>query len=91
MAIQHNNTTVSTTPISIVSIPVGHRYTAVQVSNTSGAQIFLGDEGITATGATIGNRLPDNQSVQIWLGGGDTLYAVCGSSPAGYISVIYSD
>jgi hypothetical protein len=91
MAILHNNTTVSTTPISIVSIPVGHRYTAVQVSNTSGAVIFLGDENITATGATIGNRLPDNQSVQVWLGGGDTLYAVCGSSPAGYISVIYSD
>ena len=88
--LKHNNSQVTTTATAIVSLPVGTRYTAVQVYNNTGAAIFVGDASITASGATVGNSIANNASVQIWLGGGDTLYAVCATSPSGYVSVLYS-
>lgn len=90
MALAHVNITVTTTIKQLVAIPVGSRYTAVQVYNNTGAAIYVGDTSITTTGATVGNAIANGASVQIWLGGGDTLYAICASSPAGYVSAIYS-
>jgi hypothetical protein len=91
MALRHINSLVHTTATSLVSIPVGSRYTAVQIYNNTGSTIFVGDATITSGGASIGNAIINGASVQIWLGGGDNLYAICATSPAGYVSVIYSD
>ena len=91
MALVHTNSQVTTTPIKIVQMPSGiSGLIACQIYNGTGAAIFLGDSSVTATGATIGNSLANNASVQVWLGAGDSLYAVCATSPAGYISVLYA-
>jgi hypothetical protein len=90
MALVHTTTTVSTTPIQLVKIPNGVGYTAVQVFNNTGATIYVGDSSITATGATVGNGITNGSSLQIWLSANDALYVTCASSPAGYVSVLYS-
>jgi hypothetical protein len=90
MALIHINTQVNTTARILVKIPVGVQQTAVQIYNNTGATIYLGDSSITATGATIGNALTNAASVQIWLCAGDELYAICATSPSGYVSAIFS-
>jgi len=90
MALVHTTTTVSTTPIQLVKMPNGVGYTAVQVFNNTGSTIYVGDSSITATGATVGNGITNGSSLQIWLSANDVLYAVCATSPAGYVSVLYS-
>jgi hypothetical protein len=90
MAVKHINTTVSTAVTQLVAIAGGSRYTAVQIYNNTGAVIYVGDTSISSTGATVGNAIANGASVQIWLGGGDVLYVVCASVPAGYVSAIYS-
>lgn len=90
MALIHINTQVTTTARLLVKMPVGVQQTAVQIYNNTGSTIYLGDTSITATGATIGNALTNGSSVQIWLNGNDELYAICATSPAGYVSAIYS-
>ena len=90
MALQHVNSLVGTTPRMIVKIPTGVQQTAIQIFNNTGATIYVGDTSVGTTGATVGNAIATAASVQIWLQAGDELYAVCATSPAGYLSVIYS-
>jgi len=90
MALQHINTQVTTAVGLVVKVPSGVQQTAVQIFNNTGATIYLGDKSITATGATVGNALATATSVQIWLSANDELYAVCATSPSGYVSAIYS-
>jgi hypothetical protein len=90
MPLQHVNNQVGTTARCIVKVPTGVQQCAVQVYNNTGAAIFLGDATVTSSGATIGNSLANNASVQIWLEGNDELYAICATAPSGYISAIYS-
>ena len=92
MALNHNNITVGTTPTPIVTLPNGVGYVAVQVNNRDSAAIFLGDNAVTNTvGINGGQNLAANGSVQIWLRGNDTLYAVSAAGTAtGAVSVIYS-
>jgi hypothetical protein len=90
MALKHINTQVGTTSNCLVKVSPGIQQTAVQIYNNTGATIYLGDKSITATGATIGNALATGASVQIWLCANDELYAICATSPSGYVSAIYS-
>ena len=91
MALVHTNSLVSTTPGKIVQMPPGiSGLVACQIYNNTGASIFLGDATVTSSGATIGNSLANNASVQVWLGANDALYAVCATSPAGYLSILYA-
>lgn len=90
MPLQHVNTLVTTAPKLLVKIPTTVRDVAIQIYNNTGAAIYIGDASVTATGATIGNAIANGASVQVWLHSLDELYVVCASSPAGYVSVIYS-
>jgi flagellar hook assembly protein FlgD len=90
MPLQHVNTTVSTAVKLLVKIPSTVKAVATQIYNNTGATIYIGDASITSSGATIGNAIANGASVQIWLNSLDELYVICGSSPAGYVSVIYS-
>jgi len=90
MALRHINTQVGTTVNLLLKVPTGVKQTAVQIFNNTGATIYLGDSSLTATGATVGNALATAGSLQIWLNAGDELYAVCATSPSGYVSAIYS-
>jgi len=92
MALIHSNITVGTTPTLLVTIPNGVGYVAVQVNNRDSAAIFLGDNAVTNTvGVNGGQNLAAAGSVQIWMHGNDSLYAVSAAgTSAGAVSVIYS-
>ena len=91
MALVHSNSQVTTTAGKIVQMPSGiGGLIACQIYNGTGAAIFLGDATVTATGANIGNSLANGASVQVWLGASDALYAICATSPSGYLSILYA-
>jgi hypothetical protein len=91
MALVHTNSLVTTTPRPIIQIPAGIKGNiAAQIYNNTGATIYLGDTSVGTTGATIGNAIANGASLQLWLGASDIVYAVCATSPAGYISVLYA-
>lgn len=93
MATVQLNNTVTTTPTRIVQLPAGCPYTAVQISNGHSSAIYLGaNSAVAATGATHGQTLAANTTVQIWLRGNDSLWAVTsvGTTGTGDVSVIYS-
>ena len=92
MALNHSNITVGTTPTLLVTIPNGVGYVAVQVNNRDSAAIFLGDNAVTNTvGVNGGQNLAAAGSVQIWMHGNDSLYAVSAAgTSAGAVSVVYS-
>jgi hypothetical protein len=91
MALIHINAATATTATPLVEIPTGLDYVAVQIYNGHSAAIFVGDADVTTTGVNRGNSISNGTSVQIWLSGGDTLWAVsAAASAAGAISVVYS-
>jgi hypothetical protein len=91
MALQHDNVQVNTTPTPIVQLAAGNPSTAVQVCNNHTAVLYLGDSSVAVSGATRGNQVAANASVQIWLKAGDILWGVTAAqTAAGAISVIYS-
>jgi uncharacterized membrane protein YjjB (DUF3815 family) len=91
MAFNHTNVTVGTTPTILFTVPSGLAYTAVQICNNHTAPLYLGDISVAVSGATRGNQLASNASVQIWLNAGDTIYGVTAAATAtGAISIIYS-
>lgn len=90
MSLKHSTSLVTTTPGLLVKLPTGVPLTAVQVFNGTGATIYLGDSTIASTGVNQGNTLATGTSVQIWMRSGDELYAICATSPAGYVSMLYS-
>ena len=92
MALNHANITVGTAPTPLLTVPNGVGYIAVQVNNRDSAAIFLGDNAVTNTvGINGGQNLAASASVQLWLRGNDTLYAVSAAGTAtGAVSVIYS-
>lgn len=83
MALQHFNTQVQTTPTLIADLPVSMgRNIAVQIWNNHSAQIFIGDETVTTSGATIGRPMAATSSFQLWLNGGDQIYAISAAQTA---------
>lgn len=91
MALVHTNSLVTTTARPIIQIPAGIKENiAVQIYNNTGSTIYIGDASITSSGATIGNAIANAASLQLWLGASDIVYAICATSPAGYISVLYA-
>ena len=90
MPLQHVNTLVTTTPKLLVKIPTTVKDVAIQIFNNTGATIYVGDASVSTTGATVGNAITTGTSLQVWLHSLDEIFVVCASSPAGYISVIYS-
>jgi hypothetical protein len=91
MALIHLNATVGTTPTALITLPTGQPSTAVQICNNHTAVLYLGDSTVAVSGATRGNQLAANASVQIWLRPGDTIYGVVAAATAtGAISIIYS-
>ena len=91
MTLIHNSVTVGTTATLIAEIPVGNPNTAVQVSNTDSAAIFLGDDSLDNTGVNKGVRLASNGNLQVWLNSGDKLYAVSAAGTSAFaVAVTFS-
>jgi hypothetical protein len=92
MALNHTNITVTTAPTLLVTIPNGSGYVAVQVCNRDSAPVYIGDSIVTGlSGANGGQTIAPSATVQVWMHGNDSLYAVStAGTAAGAVSVIYS-
>lgn len=83
MALQHFNTQVQTTATLIAALPVSMgRNIAVQIYNNHSSAIYVGDETVTTSGATIGRPMSATSSFQLWLNGGDKIYAISAAQTA---------
>jgi hypothetical protein len=83
MALQHINSQVQTTATLIAELPVSMgRNIAVQIYNNHSSAIYIGDESITTSGATIGRPMSATSSFQLWLNGGDKIYAISAAQTA---------
>lgn len=92
MALKHINSQVQTTATLIAELPVSMgRNVAVQIYNNHGSAIYIGDDTITTSGATIGRPMTATSSFQLWLNGGDKIYAISAAqTAAGACIVTYS-
>ena len=91
MALVHTNNTVGTTPTQIIQVPNGIGYAAVQIQNLDTASIWIGDTTITTSGATRGHLIAASGTFQLWLHGGDKVYAISAAgSAAGSCVITYS-
>jgi hypothetical protein len=92
MAFQHINTSTFTTAQPLLQILTGiPRQTPITVYNGHSAAIFIGDETITTSGATIGRTLAANNSQTFYVNGGDVIWAIsAAASAAGAIVITYS-
>jgi hypothetical protein len=83
MALQHINSQVQTTPTLIAQIPASvGRNIAVQIYNNHSSAIYIGNESIATSGATIGRPMSATSSFQLWLNGGDKIYAISAAQTA---------
>ena len=83
MALKHINTQVQTTATLIADLPVSMgRNIAVQIYNNHSSPIYIGDSTITTSGATIGRPMSATSSFQLWLNGGDQIYAISAAQTA---------
>jgi hypothetical protein len=92
MALKHINTQVQTTPTLIAALPpsAGQRV-PVQIYNNHSGTIYIGDSTISTSGATIGRPMSATSSFQVWLNGGDEIYAISATqTAAGACIVTYS-
>lgn len=92
MSLKHINSQVQTTATLIADLPVSMgRNIAVQIYNNHSSAIYIGDSTITTSGATIGRPMPATSSFQLWLNGGDKIYAISAAqTAAGACIVTYS-
>jgi hypothetical protein len=83
MALQHVNSQVQTTATLIADLPVSMgRNIAVQIYNNHSSPIYIGDETVTTSGATIGRPMSATSAFQLWLCGGDKIYAISAAQTA---------
>ena len=91
MALNHINVTVGTTPTQLVTLPNGVGYVACQIFNNDSAAIFIGDAQVDKANPGIGLRIAAAASLQIWLHGNETIYAISAAGTAnGAVAVVYS-
>jgi hypothetical protein len=92
MALVHINATVGTAVTKVLTIPVGlANPIAVQFQNLDSAAVFIGDATVTTSGATRGHSIAAAGTFQLWLSGGDTVWAISAAGTAtGALVVTYS-
>jgi hypothetical protein len=92
MAFKHINSGTQTTPTILLTIDRNARaLTPITVYNGHSAAIFVGDETITTSGATIGRTLTASNSQTFYVNGGDVVYAItAAASAAGAVVITYS-
>jgi hypothetical protein len=93
MALVHNSYTLAAATVTaIATVPLNNPRTSVIVTNADSASVFLGDSSVS-TGASVdrGIKVATNTNQEVWLNGGDTLYAIsaAGTSEFG-VAVLYS-
>jgi hypothetical protein len=92
MAFKHINSQTQTVPSVLFTMDRNARpLTPVTIYNGHGAEIFIGDETITTSGATIGTTLNNAARLSLNLNANDIVYAVSSSASAtGSIVITYT-
>ena len=93
MALIHNSFTLAAaTPTVIATIPLNNPRTSVVVTNVDSASVYLGDSSVsTGADANRGIKVATNTNQEIWLNGGDSLYAISLAGTSAYgVAVLYS-
>jgi len=92
MAFISTNNTVETTATVIAQLPVTMgQGRAVSFQNTDAQSIFVGNSDVTTSGAKKGHIVLAGQTYQLWLSGGDIVYAISAAGTAvGSVIVQYS-
>ena len=92
MAFKHVNSQTLTTVSALVTIDRNARpLTPVNIHNGHSAAIFIGDETITTSGATIGRTLAANANQIFYANPNDVIYAIsAAASAAGAVVITYS-
>jgi hypothetical protein len=93
MALVHNSYTLAANTATVIAtIPLYNPRTSVVVTNVDSASVYLGDSTVS-TGANVdrGIKVATNTNQEIWLNGGDTLYAISLAGTSAYgVAVLYS-
>lgn len=92
MAFNHINASTQTVVSILHQIDKNARpNTPVSIYNGNAASIFIGDNTITTTGATIGRTIGTGVSQVFYASAGDTIYGISTlASTAGSIVITYS-
>lgn len=92
MATQHINASTQTTASILFTINKNAKpLTPVTIYNGHSAAIFIGDNSITTSGATIGRTIPNASSQTFYCSANDVIYGIsAAASAAGAIVITYS-
>jgi hypothetical protein len=92
MAFKHINSQTLTTASMLLSIdPNARPLTPVTIYNGHSASIFVGDQSITVSGATIGRTIPAASSQTFYVMPNDVVWAIsAAASAAGSVVITYS-
>jgi hypothetical protein len=92
MAFKHINSQTLTTPSILFSVDRNARpLTPVTVYNGHSAAIFVGDETIAVSGATIGRTIPAASSQTFYVNANDVVYGISAAASAtGSVVITYT-
>jgi len=91
MAIVHLNKQVTSSPTLLTTLLPSTKYTAVSLQNNDSASIFVGDATVSVSGANKGHVVAAGATYQVWIYGGDSLYAISSAgTAANAVSILYS-
>lgn len=92
MAFKHINASTQTVASILHQVdPNARPQTPITVYNGHSAAIFVGDQTIATSGATIGRTIPAATSQTFYVSSNDTIYAIsAAASAAGAIVLTYS-
>jgi len=89
MALIQTNNTVGTSAQVIFTVPVGNRQNVpVYIDNLDTAPIWVGDAGITTSGATQGFKIATGASRQLWCNAEDQIYAISAAGTGAGLVVV---
>ena len=89
MALIQTNNTVGTTAQVVFTVPAGNRQNVpVYIDNLDTAAIWIGDAGITSSGATQGIKIAANGSRQLWCNSSDQIYAISAAGTGAGLVVV---
>ena len=89
MALVQTNNTVGTTASIVFTVPVGNRQNVpVYIDNLDTAPIWIGDSGITTSGATQGIKIATGASRQLWCNAEDQIYAISAAGTGAGLVVV---
>ena len=88
MPLIQTNNTVGTTSQVLYTVPIGRQNVPVYIDNLDSAPIWIGDAGITTSGATQGIKIAANSNRQLWCNGNDQIYAISAAGTGAGLVVV---